>query len=165
MLFQKSYMKKFKYKYLNPSINYKIFDSSWWHPTFSKAALIKSLVGLRHATEAVHDKKELILFDRGTPDHITYFRAVGLDPEPLLPGCKLVRYSSVFHFDLLPEDQIRQILVDDPIRTEGIEMLKLLDIYLERDYQALGYDVIRVPFMSIENRADFVSEKLKRSWP
>lgn len=93
-------------------------------------------------------------FDRAMPDSITYYRAAGLDPNDVLADCFNFRYGSVLLFDRLP-------LEADHVRTEDEATSNFIDHWLELDYQALGYDVIRVPVMSVENRVEFVLDRLK----
>jgi len=61
----------------------------------------------------------------------------------------------------LPDENVATVLEADPVRTEDPETRRLLDQYLERDYAALGYEVLRVPVMSVPERKAFVIENLK----
>lgn len=96
----------------------------------------------------------VILWDRGLPDSISYFRMAGLDPSELLPACRIRRYALVFVFDLLSLDR-------DNARTEDDETRRLLDTWLEADYRDLDYDVIRVPEMSIERREEVLMDHFR----
>jgi len=127
-----------------------------------EAAFQRALVDTKIAIELSRPKDRTWYFDRAMPDSITYYRAAGLDPSSILEACKLVKYALVFHFELLPFNAVELVLAQDPVRTEDMETRQLLDQYLEKDYRALGYDVIRVPVMSVNDRVIFVIEELKR---
>lgn len=126
-----------------------------------EAAFQRGLVSIKMGIEDSRPKDRLYFFDRGMPDSITYFRAAGLDPSSLLKECKRVRYAAVFHFDLVPTENVARVMQQDRVRTEDEELRCLLDRYLELDYRALGYDVIRVPFMSVRARVHFVLDALQ----
>ena len=125
-----------------------------------EAAFQQALVEMKLAIERACPKNQVRLFDRAMPDSITYARACGLDPTPVLAVCKRVRYAVVFLFDLLPAEDVGAVLAADPVRTEDSETRRLLDEYLEKDYASLGYEVQRVPVMSIAHRKAFVLDLL-----
>jgi predicted ATPase len=127
-----------------------------------EGAFQRGLVDTKLAIEASRPKDQPWFFDRAMPDSITYYRAAGLDPSSLLPDCKHVRYALVLQFDPLPDSVVERILADDPVRTEDPETRRLLDRFLERDYSALGYDVLRVPVMDLNERLAFVKENLRK---
>ena len=112
-------------------------------------ALIETKLGL----EAAVPPTEVVFFDRAMPDSITYYRVAGLDPNDVLSDCFNFRYGHVFLFDRLPLEQ-------DGVRTEDAGTAAFLDRWLERDYSALGYDVIRVPVMSVSDRVEFLLERI-----
>ncbi len=119
-----------------------------------EALFQRTLIDTKLQMEADTPSSELVFFDRGMPDSITYYRIAGLDPNEALANCFRFRYSAVFIFDCLP-------LVCDHTRTEGDQKIKFLDLWLEQDYKALGYTVTRVPVMSIANRVEFILDKLQ----
>ena len=121
-----------------------------------EASFQRSLVEAKLAVELASPKDRPIAFDRALPDSITYYRLAGLDPTPVLRDCKRVRYAIVLHFDLLPDDIVAVELRRDPIRTEDVETRRLLDVFLERDYAALGYEVVRVPVLPVRERISLV---------
>ena len=112
------------------------------------------LINAKISVEANIPHDRVAFFDRAMPDSITYFRVGGLNPNDVLPNCFHFRYGSVFVFDRLP-------LQGDHARTEDEKTANFLDVWLERDYRALGYDVVRVPVMPIENRVQFVLKRLQ----
>lgn len=96
----------------------------------------------------------VVLFDRAMPDSITYYRVAGLDPRDVVDDCYRRRYAQVFLLDRLP-------LTADHARTEDDQTAAFVDEWLERDYRALGYDVIRVPLMPIRQRVNFVLARIR----
>ncbi|MGD2166253.1 MAG: ATP-binding protein [Anaerolineae bacterium] len=96
---------------------------------------------------------DVVFFDRGLPDCLYFWRLAGLDPNAILPECFRRRYASVFILDrlLLQLDGAR---VNDDVHTD------LLDDGLVRVYGALGYDVVRVPVLSRQDRVPFILEGL-----
>ena len=91
--------------------------------------------------------------DRGLPDCLFFYRNFGLDPSDLLPECFHHRYASVFLLDRLEFQLDSQRPRDDGYNV-------LLDKWLDRDYTALGYRVIRVPVLPPQERLEFILEKL-----
>ena len=92
---------------------------------------------------------EVVFLDRAMPDSITYFRTAGLDPFNIIDVCKRYRYQHIFILDRLP-------FIYDHARIENEATVDFLDHQLERDYQDLGYKVIRVPVMSVFERSEFI---------
>ena len=109
----------------------------------------RGLIDAKVALELNADPTETILFDRAMPDSITYYRVAGLDPREVLSKCFHRRYAKVFILDPLP-------FIADNARTEDEGIVAFLDFWLECDYRALGYDVVRVPVMSISERTQLV---------
>ena len=112
--------------------------------------LIKAKLSLERETP----QDKFALFDRAMPDSVTYYRVAGLDPNEALPYCFRFHYNTVFLFDRLP-------LQLDHARTEDDKTAEFLDVWLERDYRALGYEVVRVPAMTIEERTHLILQNLQ----
>ncbi|MCB0320822.1 MAG: ATP-binding protein [Bdellovibrionales bacterium] len=96
---------------------------------------------------------ELTFLDRTVIDSISAHRASGYDPHDILNRLEPYRYRAVFICTLLP-------FVDDGFRTRNEARRHFLDAALERDYRALGYEPIRIPYLSVAERADFMLEHL-----
>jgi len=96
---------------------------------------------------------EVVFLDRGFPDALSFYRANGRNPNEILADCFHHRYASVFLLDRFPVEW-------DGIRTEDDATADLIDEWLARDYSALGYDVVKVPVLSIQERLEFVLERL-----
>jgi predicted ATPase len=118
-----------------------------------EAALARGIrdmqLGIEHRLRA----NDVAFLDRAFPDCLAFCRVVGLDPNQILAECFHHRYASVFVLDRLPVQQ-------DGVRTEDDATAGFLDEWLARDYNALGYRVVRVPVLSPEERLAFVLERL-----
>lgn len=88
------------------------------------------------------------ILDRSAADAIGYCKLYGHDREYFIKRLRF-RYKHIFHLERLP-------FKPNHVRIEDDAMAALLDTYLEEGYQELGYDVIRVPIMSVRERADFI---------
>ncbi len=116
-----------------------------------KVAVQRTLLAKKIATERNLPKDEVIFFDRGMHDSITYFRVAGVpdgDPE-LHEAIRNTSYRKAFLLELLP-------FVNDPARTEDPETAKAIHHMLHKDYEEAGVEVLDVPILPTSERADFV---------
>lgn len=113
------------------------------------AALQKSILEVALAREMALDRDMLVFMDRGLPDSLTYFKLAGLDGAEARALSLLFQYRAVFIFDRLP-------VVRDRVRTENDALAAKIDKMLEEDYIAVGYSPVRVPVMTVKERADFI---------
>jgi predicted ATPase len=98
---------------------------------------------------------DIIFLDRALPDSITFYRFCGIDPNEILVDCFCRRYATVFILDRLPFHQ-------DGARIDHDATSDLLDMWLERDYRTLGYDVVRVPVLPPQERLAYVLRIARR---
>ena len=103
--------------------------------------------------EATLERDEIIFFDRGVPDSIAYYKLNGLDSTEPFQKSSQVRYQNVFLFERLR-------FLTDPVRSEDERTARRLSRLIEESYQSLSYDIIHVPLLSIEERTEFVLERL-----
>lgn len=96
---------------------------------------------------------ELLFLDRALPDALAFCRVNGLDPNEILADCLCYRYASVFILERLPVHR-------DGVRYHDEVTADLIDQWLMRDYTALGYQVVRVPVLPVEERLAFILEQL-----
>ena len=100
------------------------------------------------------------VLDRGLPDVLGYLRLCGLpEPPSFRRACEMFRYApTVFIAPPWPEifgqDAERRQDWDEARRTHGA----MREVYAE-----LGYALTALPLGSIEERADFVWERLRPS--
>ena len=93
--------------------------------------------------------EDRVYLDRAVPDSIAYYRFEGLDSSEPERYSRLVRYHRIFFFDRLQ-------FAADAVRSEDDQSAEMLERLLERSYLDLGYDLIRVPVMPVEQRAKWV---------
>jgi len=115
-------------------------------------ALERGLIAMQLSFERELQVTDVAFLDRGLPDGLTYCRVAGMNPNEILLECFHYRYASIFILDRLPIQQ-------DDIRIEDEATAGLLEEWLVRDYSALGYEVVRVPVLSPEDRLAFILER------
>jgi len=98
---------------------------------------------------------DVFFLDRALPDSLAFYRAYGRNPNEMLADCFHYRYATVFLLDRFP-------VVHDGVRTEDDITAELIDTWLARDYSALGYDVVRVPVLPIQERLMFVLARFSK---
>ena len=103
--------------------------------------------------EAALNKDEIIFFDRGVPDSIAYYKLNGLNTAEPFQKSFEVRYQNVFHFERLRFSA-------DPVRSENEKTARRLNRLIKESYHSVGYEMIHVPLLSVEERAAFILERL-----
>lgn len=96
---------------------------------------------------------EPVILDRAIPDSIAYYHLREYDAAELIEVGQARRYRSVFLFERLP-------MVNDDVRNEDEERAGLIEQLIIRAYTDLGYELTRVPVMSIAERCEFVRAQL-----
>ena len=104
-------------------------------------------------TESALPEDEIIFLDRAIPDSIAYYHVEGLDPAEPEEKSRLFRYKKVFLFE-------RLVFETDPVRSEDDLLAESLDRHLESGYRGLGYDVLRVPVLPVQDRTRLIIEHL-----
>lgn len=119
-----------------------------------EAAFQKKVLSLKEWAEGTAPADQVIFWDRGMPDSITYFERCGIDTKPAIEASSRRRYRKVFLLDRLPDYQ------GDYCRTEDDKAARWIHESLEKSYEQLGYAVVRVPVMPISERAEFLLARL-----
>lgn len=96
---------------------------------------------------------DFLILDRALPDCFGYCRCSGVDPNEFLSECFHHRYASVFILARVP-------FTKDGARDRDFGIADYLSEWTCRDYLALGYDIIRVPVLSLEERLSYVLDRL-----
>lgn len=100
----------------------------------------------------------LVFFDRGIPDVLAYMDYIGDSyPNYFIEICKTSLYDVVFI--LKPW---RTIYTSDNERYENFEQSEKIHAFLVKTYKKYQYELIDVPFDTIEKRADFILETLDK---
>lgn len=106
--------------------------------------------------DAIKEDKNLVFLDRGLPDVLAYMDYIGDNyPDRFIETCKLYAYDYVFV--LAPW---QEIFTSDSERYENFEQAIEIHHHLLETYMRFGYQLIDVPFETIEKRTDFVLEVL-----
>lgn len=101
--------------------------------------------------------KQTVFLDRGIPDILAYMDYIGDSyPQQFIEACKTNLYDVVFV--LKPWKSIYTI---DNERYESFEQAKKIHDCLVNTYQTYNYQLIDVPFDTVENRADYILNILK----
>lgn len=112
------------------------------------------IFGMQQRLENELRPEEVVFLDRALPDSLTFHRVFGLNPDQLLLECFKHRYASVFVLDRLPF--AREV----KLGPEEEQPARFIDKWLERDYTALGYSVVRVPVLPPTERLAFIFDLL-----
>jgi len=115
----------------------------------NEAAFQRRVLELKAGLEMGLPTDVEFFLDRGIPDTITYFRVAGINPIRAAKYCFARRYKKVILLERLP-------LENDGIRNEDEDKADFIHEWLARDYNALGYDVNRIPIANTSDRADMV---------
>jgi predicted ATPase len=109
----------------------------------------------KQAIEAELDASETIFFDRGLHDTLAYFAYHKFALPPWIKrACQQATYSQVFIFEPLPRH------IKDYARVEPESFTVALNKLLRQVYSEAGIDIVSVPFMTIEKRAEFILSHL-----
>ena len=114
----------------------------------------KKVLEMKIKIERDLDKDQLVFFDRGIPDTCAYDTLHQAPPNPILDkASKECKYKKVFLLDQLP-------FTEDYARTETKEQQDQLHGLLKETCRRLGFPIIEVPVLPIEERVDFVLRNL-----
>jgi predicted ATPase len=100
---------------------------------------------------------EPILFDRGIPDILGYAALFGLDVPHCENAARLYRYNA----KVFMAPAWEQIYRTDDERTLPFPLAREFGNDLRAIYKRLGYSMIELPCVSVEERADFVLHHLR----
>lgn len=100
---------------------------------------------------------ELVFIDRGLPDVLAYMDFIGDKyPKEFIDTCKKNVYDYVFILEPWQE-----IFTQDNERYENFEQAVTIHHHLLDTYQKYEYNLLDVPFDTIEKRADHILEIIK----
>lgn len=113
------------------------------------AAFQRQIFLLHLEKERELPKNTVTFFDTATPCSLAYFRNCGLDTKEVLEACKKKMYKKVFFLERLPYKK-------DYARLEDDEAAARLAKLLKEGYESLGYDVVSIPPMPVEERVRMI---------
>ncbi|MEN3322410.1 ATP-binding protein [Mariniflexile soesokkakense] len=116
------------------------------------------LKGRQQQFEAANKlQSKTIFFDRGLPDVLAYMNYIGNTyPQSFVDTCKKALYDTVFI--LKPWETI---YTSDNERYESFEQALEIHKQLLNTYQQFNYNLIDVPFGTVENRTDYILKVLQ----
>ncbi len=113
----------------------------------------KQIQELQIKKEANLNTNQLVFLDRGVPDSIAYLQMAGANTDDAIELSKKRKYKKAFLMEQLP-------FKNDHIRSENEEKAQILSTAIYKVYSDLGYNITRVPIMSINKRLDFIKESI-----
>ncbi|WP_373056313.1 AAA family ATPase [Zunongwangia sp. H14] len=97
-----------------------------------------------------------IFIDRGIPDVVAYMDYFNTSySEEFTVPCENYRYNFIF---ILPPWEA--IYKSDNERYESFQEASKISKYLQKTYQTYGYEPIKVPEASVEERANFILHRI-----
>ncbi|MCM8570279.1 ATP-binding protein [Gramella jeungdoensis] len=97
-----------------------------------------------------------VFIDRGLPDVLAYMEYFKTDyPDLFHTTCEDYRYDKIF---ILPPWQ--EIYTSDNERYESFEEALKISSYLYSTYERYGYEPIEVPKLAIDERTEFILNKI-----
>lgn len=119
-------------------------------PIVFSSLLLKGRI--KQFEEAENLPEEKVFIDRGIPD-VTAYLDFGKHPSPktFLKANRDFRYDKIFFFPFWEE-----IYLTDNERYESPGEAKKIEKHLIQTYESLGYELIHVPKISVEERAKFI---------
>ncbi len=111
---------------------------------------------LKQFNDTKNLEKTYLFYDRGLPDVTAYMDYSNSEyPSHFKETCQNNRYDYIF---LLPP--WKEIYQQDNERYETFEEAEQIHHFLLKAYKDYGYNVIEIPFGTIENRMQFICNKL-----
>ena len=106
--------------------------------------------------EADNYENTTVFLDRGLPDVLAYMDFFGSDyPDDFIGVCQNHPYDAVFI--LSPWQEIFQC---DSVRYETFEQSEVIHERLLNIYEKFNYQLIPIPFGTVEKRVDFILDSL-----
>jgi predicted ATPase len=119
---------------------------------FVRAMLRQMEQDLREASAT----EQVVFFDRGIPDLVAYAIRFNVEHEEFEEVARVKKYNGrVF---ILPPWE--EIFVNDELRKLPYEEALKFHNELVKSYQKLGYQLLEVPRLSVEKRAEFILGKV-----
>lgn len=110
----------------------------------------------RQFENALKETQKIVFIDRGIPDILAYMYYIGDSYPPHFDlACRENLYTKIFI--LSPWEDI---YVSDEERYENFEQAKLIHNHLTETYQNYGYELIKVPNDTLDNRILFILDQI-----
>jgi len=128
----------------------------WLEPDFQD-----QILKLQKAREyKIRNSKNKVFIDRGTLDGLAYYQINGKEPSKMMKTeiLKLEkdkRYEKAFIIESLGSCETNDV------RRENLDEALKLEKLQEQNYKNLGYEVIRVPSGTVEERVGFLEREIR----
>jgi len=113
----------------------------------------RHILNKKIAIEESLPEDTIVFMDRAVPDSIGYYTLEGLNPEEPIAKSKQRQYKKIFFFERLEFKK-------DNVRSEDDKIAARLDRLLKESYQTLGYKIVDVPLLPVNERIDFILAQL-----
>jgi len=111
---------------------------------------------IKQFNDAEKESSEVVFIDRGLPDVLAYMDYIGdTYPDHFVNACETYKYDAIY---ILAPWQ--EIFTSDSERYENFEEAIEIHHHLLEAYKRFGYQLIDVPFDSVENRSKFILDSL-----
>ena len=107
--------------------------------------LQRGILALALKRERHLQTQDPIFFDRGTADSLGYFNYYQFEAQHMKQACQHLRYKKIFYCHPLP-------LEADQIRVENNPMAQQIGKLIYQAYLNLGYQLIELPAVSVNER-------------
>jgi len=107
--------------------------------------------------DANKSKDSVVFFDRGIPDAHAYMNYSNTKyPDYFIEKSNTYKYHKVF---MLPP--WKEIFISDNERYETFDIAVEINHHLKKTYQEIGYEIITVPFGTVDERTNFILDSLQ----
>lgn len=120
--------------------------------TYTELMLERSIRSFENEMECC-----IAICDRGIPDTLCYARLCGFEEAAVAAACRQYRYARTVFFAPAWEEIYS---LDDERRQDFVEAVRTSALMLSV-YEECGYEVIPLPLVDVEHRAQFVLSHLK----
>ncbi len=129
------------------------------HPANNRATFQENIRKTQMALEAELKEESEAFLDRGIIDGIAYYKLDGIDtPEELISLAQDNRYDYVFLFDFVSSlDSFRS----NEVSPEDFVTAQKIQQFVIESYKEYGYEPSMVPAMSVDDRVEFILDKVK----
>lgn len=110
----------------------------------------RRVLEIKLKTEKELPRDQTFFLDRATPDSIPYYQNCGLPTQKAREVSEANLYKRVFWLEQLPQ------FTKDYARIEKPRTARKISRLLKKSYGQLGYEVVRVPVMSVEDRVKLI---------
>jgi len=119
----------------------------------NEAEFQKRVLQMKIRVENIMPAEQTTFFERGIPDSIAYYEICGENQSPVIEASRKRKYKGVFLLEQLPFEK-------DYARIENEQLAQNLNRLLYEAYSSLEYNIIHVPLKPIEERAQFILNKI-----